>query len=265
MTGNDTLTQTQETIKPDLKIVKALIKNPELGQYKMPKETKLSYRTILRTLKPLENEGLIKQIRTEPSTKGGKEKKIYSLTFKGTLTYLNSIAPKSNDYLVKDNFCYSTNKANEIITKKIQPLKLNTLEIFLENCGKQHDLPIFKQINWLREHYGLDVFRAIVLAASSTIDKDKLPNLNKIKKNMIASGEKTENIELTLKDFQWLDEDFLRETFTEEIAIQLTKLKGKGDLQNDTLEQLFAKLISKIEKKNQIAIAPLKELVQTLK
>ena len=231
----------------------------------MPKETNLSYRTILRTLKPLENEGLVKQIRTEPSTKGGKEKKIYSLTFKGTLTYLNSMAPKSNDYLIKNTYCYSTNKTNEIITKKIQPMKLNTLEIYLENCGKQQDIPILKQINWLKQHYGLDVFRAIVLAASSTIQRDKLPNLNWVKKSMIASGDEAKDIELTLKDFRWLEEDFLREAFTEEFALQLTKLKGKGDLQNETLEQLFAKLTSKIEKKNQSTIAPLKQLVQTLK
>ena len=59
MIGNVALTQTQETIKPELKIIKALIKNPELGQYKMPKETNLSYRTILRTLKPIENESLV--------------------------------------------------------------------------------------------------------------------------------------------------------------------------------------------------------------
>ena len=257
--------QTRETTKPELKIINALIKNPELGQYKMPKETNLSYRTILRTLKPLENEGIIKQIRTEPSTKGGKEKKIYSLTFKGTLAYLNSINPQSNDYLVKDNFCYSPTKANEIITKKIQPLKLNTLEIFLENYGKQKDLPIFKQISWLREHYGLDVFRAIVLAASSTMERDKLPNLNWVKTSMIASGDKPKNIELTLKDFRWLEENFLREAFEKEFGYQLSSLKGTGDLHNDDLEKLFAKLVARIERENQRALSPLKELVQTLK
>ena len=82
---------------------------------------------------------------------------------------------------------------------------------------------------------------------------------------MIANGDKVEDIELTLKNFQWLEEDFLRETFTEEFALQLPILRGQGDLHNDTLGQLFAKLISKIEKKNQLAIAPLKEFVQTLK
>ena len=257
---------TEETIKPELKIIKALIKNPELGQYKMPKETKLSYRTILRTLKPLENEGIIKQTRTEPSKKGGKEKKIYCLTFKGTLTYLNSITPQANDYLLKDNiYHYSPNKANEIITTKIQPMKLNTLAVFLENCGKQQDIPIFKQINWLKEHYGLDVFRAIVLAAGSTMDRDKLPNLNRVKKSMIVSEDKAKEIELTLKSFRELEEDFLREAFEKEFCHQLSALKGTGDLHNENLEMLFAKLVARIERENQRALSPLKELVQTLK
>jgi len=259
------LHQTEQKIKPELKIINALIKNKELEQYKMPKETKLSYRTILRTLKPMENEGFVNEPRTERSKKGGKEKKIYTLKFKGTLTYLNSITPQPEDYLIKDRICYSLEKTNKIIIENLKPLTLDTILNSLENLGNQIDFPIFKQINWLKEHYGLDVFRAIVLAASSTIDKDKLPNLNKIKKNLIASGEKAKNIELTLKDFQWLEEDFLRETFTEELALQLPILKGKGDLHNDTLEQLFTKLISKIEKKNQMTIAPLKQFIQTLK
>ena len=135
----------------------------------------------------------------------------------------------------------------------------------VKNYGKQKDLPIFKQISWLREHYGLDVFRAIVLAASSTMERDKLPNLNWVKTSMIASGDKPKNIELTLKDFRWLEEDFLREAFEKEFGYQLSFLKGTGDLHNDNLETLFAKLVARIERENQNALSPLKELVQTLK
>jgi len=260
------LKPTDTTIKPELKIIKALIKNPELGQYKMPKETRLSYRTILRTLKPLENQGIIKQVRSEPSKKGGKEKKIYSLTFKGTLTYLDSATPQAIDYLLKDNnYHYSPNKANEIITRKIQPMRHDTLAVFLENCGKQQDIPIFRQISWLREHYGLDVFRAVVLAANATMEKDKLPNLDWVKKSIIASGGKAEEIELTLKNFRRLEEDFLAKTFEKEFGYQLASLKGIGDLHNDNLEKLFAKLVARIERENQRQLSPLKELVQNLK
>jgi DNA-binding PadR family transcriptional regulator len=259
------LQQTEHKIKPELKIINALIKNKELEQYKMPKETKLSYRTILRTLKPMENEGYVNEPRTERSKKGGKEKKIYTLKFKGALTYLSSIKPQPEDYLIKDRICYTLEKNNKIIMEKFKPLTIDTITSSLENLGNKIDFPIFKQINWLKEHYGLDIFRVLVWAASSTINKDKLPNLSNVKKSLIIRGEKTQNIELTLKDFRWLEEDFLRETFTEEFAFQLPFLKAKGDLQNETLEQLFTKLISKIEKKNQIQISPLKEFVQTLK
>ena len=260
------MVQTRTTTEPQLQIIKALIKNPELGQYKMPKETKLSYRTILRTLKPLENEGIIKQIRTEPSKKGGKEKKIYSLTFKGTLIYLKSITPQLDDYLTEDNIIhYTLSKANEIIIKKIQPLKLNNVETFLENFGKQQNLPIFTHISWLREHYGIEAFRAIVFAASLTLGRAKAPNLNWVKKALIEKGDKAEEVELTLKSFRGLDEGFLREAFEEEFGKQLTHLRGTGDLRNDDLGQIFAKVVARIERQNQGALLPLKGLVQTLK
>ena len=104
-----------------------------------------------------------------------------------------------------------------------------------------------------------------MLAASSTMEKDKLPNLNWVKTSMIASGDKPKNIELTLKDFRWLEENFLREAFEKEFGYQLSSLKGTGDLHNDNLEKLFAKLVARIERENQRALSPLKELVQTLK
>ena len=82
---------------------------------------------------------------------------------------------------------------------------------------------------------------------------------------MIHSGDKTEEIELTLKNFRRLEEDFLRETFEKEFGYQLSSLKGMGDLHNDTLEKLVSKIIIKIEEENQSTLAPLKALEQTLK
>jgi hypothetical protein len=71
------------TIKPEVKILSVLVKHGEFGQYRMPKETGLSYRTILRFLKPMEKAGWIRLVRTEASEKGGKERKIYALTIRG--------------------------------------------------------------------------------------------------------------------------------------------------------------------------------------
>jgi len=82
------LTRTKTTTKPSLKIITSLLTKPEMGQYQLPKETKLSYRTILRELTPLKNEGLIKLVRTEPSIKGGKEKNIFAITDIGLLNGL---------------------------------------------------------------------------------------------------------------------------------------------------------------------------------
>jgi len=64
-----------------------LATNKEFEQYNLPKATGLSYRTILRKLEPMEKSGLIKLVRTEPSEKGGKEKKIYAITFRGLWFY----------------------------------------------------------------------------------------------------------------------------------------------------------------------------------
>ena len=79
------------TIPPLLKIIEVLADNKEFEQYKMNKTTELSYRTILRALKPLEELKLIRLVRKEPSEKGGKDKKIYAITFKGLYRHLSEI------------------------------------------------------------------------------------------------------------------------------------------------------------------------------
>ena len=84
------MARTKTTQKPEDKIIAALVFNKEIEQYRLPKETKISYRTILRTLKPLEDFGFIRLVRTEPSQKGGKEKKIYAATIKGIWAYLGT-------------------------------------------------------------------------------------------------------------------------------------------------------------------------------
>jgi len=75
--------RTKTTIRPELKILTALAEHEEFEQYRLPKETGLSYRTILRLLKPMEQNEWIRLVRTEASAKGGKDKKIYALTPRG--------------------------------------------------------------------------------------------------------------------------------------------------------------------------------------
>jgi DNA-binding PadR family transcriptional regulator len=90
--------RTKTTIKSEITIIQALAVHKEIGQYEMPKETGLSYRTILRNLRPMEKRNEIKLIRTMPSEKGGKEKKIYAITFKGLVHALSNCFSKDRRF-----------------------------------------------------------------------------------------------------------------------------------------------------------------------
>jgi DNA-binding PadR family transcriptional regulator len=81
--------------QPEIRLLSLLANNKEFEQYKMEKATNLSYPTILKHLKQLEAKKLLKVVRTEPSEKGGKEKKIYAITLKGLWAYLFAVHKKS--------------------------------------------------------------------------------------------------------------------------------------------------------------------------
>ncbi|MCW4003710.1 MAG: helix-turn-helix domain-containing protein [Candidatus Bathyarchaeota archaeon] len=76
---------TEETTN---KILKVLAQNKEYAQYDLPDAVGKDYRTVLRHLKKLEKDGLVKVDRLEPAQKGGKEKKIYTLTLLGFIAAL---------------------------------------------------------------------------------------------------------------------------------------------------------------------------------
>jgi len=57
-------------------------------QYDLGKAINKSYRTVLRHLELLETYGLIHLLKTEPAKKGGKERKIYTLTLDGLIALL---------------------------------------------------------------------------------------------------------------------------------------------------------------------------------
>jgi DNA-binding PadR family transcriptional regulator len=68
-----------------------LAEEGELYQYEIYKELGWSYRTILRLFDLLNEIHFAKIIRTEPSSKGGKDKNVWGITQKGSqfLDYLN--------------------------------------------------------------------------------------------------------------------------------------------------------------------------------
>jgi len=59
-------------------------KSEEVYQYKLNKFLPSSYRTVLRLLHFLEKFGFVEIVRTEPSSKHGKDKNVWRLTEKGT-------------------------------------------------------------------------------------------------------------------------------------------------------------------------------------
>lgn len=75
-------------LNPAAKILSLLAVHEEFEQYKIKQETKISYPTILKHIKDLEKREYIRLVRTEHSEKGGKEKKIYKITFKGLVPAL---------------------------------------------------------------------------------------------------------------------------------------------------------------------------------
>jgi hypothetical protein len=69
-------------------ILITLTDNKEYAQYDMPKAIGKDYRTVLRHLKLLERYGMIRLVKEEPAKRGGKERKIFGLTFMGLLQAL---------------------------------------------------------------------------------------------------------------------------------------------------------------------------------
>jgi DNA-binding PadR family transcriptional regulator len=126
-----TLGRTKTTTTPKAKIILALAVTKEIEQYKLPKITKLSYRTILRTLKPLEEQNLIKLVRTEPSKKGGKEKKIYTLALDGLI--FSFLQPETWGPEGKILKIISSHPEMLLTFKKWELFKNNQLEEFVLN------------------------------------------------------------------------------------------------------------------------------------
>ncbi|RLI00110.1 hypothetical protein DRO19_00380 [Candidatus Bathyarchaeota archaeon] len=78
----------RSSIKTSLEILRVLAENKQYAQYDLPKAISKDYRTVLRHLKTLEYNHLIRLEKTEPASKGGKDRKIYTLTTEGLITAL---------------------------------------------------------------------------------------------------------------------------------------------------------------------------------
>lgn len=88
--------------KVRLDILRVLAEKKEYAQYDLPSLIGKDYRTVLRYLQNLEKAGLIELSRMEPAAKGGKDRKIFTLTFRGILNVL--IANPDKIQTVAGNF-----------------------------------------------------------------------------------------------------------------------------------------------------------------
>lgn len=93
-----------EQLKVRLTILSAMTTRKETPQHELKRLTGLSYRTIIRYLPRLQEEKMIKLARTEPGEKGGKQRKIYELTFRGLMcSFLNEKAGSELKKIVNAN------------------------------------------------------------------------------------------------------------------------------------------------------------------
>ena len=76
-------TRYEPFFRTELQILEVLALEKEFAQYDMPKRIGKNYRTVLRHLHDLTENGLIRLSRTEESKKGGKNRNIFTLTRRG--------------------------------------------------------------------------------------------------------------------------------------------------------------------------------------
>jgi DNA-binding PadR family transcriptional regulator len=115
------------TFIPQVRILNNLALNPEIEQFKLPTKIGLSYRTIVDELKKAEQQRLIKLLDPEPSKKGGKEKKIYTITFTGLAFIINQSGSylSSKDYEALDQMLIVEKPPKQISTDLANPETLN--------------------------------------------------------------------------------------------------------------------------------------------
>lgn len=127
----------RNTLETSIRIIENIAKNGEIYQYDLPKLIGKSYRQILRHLEQLEDIDFIRVIRFEPSTKKGKDKKVYGLTLNGLLAYLQYVALRHSERFtgtVRNIVHYYTNHL---------PLIFGKWNLWLEN---DLDWPIIKSL-----------------------------------------------------------------------------------------------------------------------
>jgi DNA-binding PadR family transcriptional regulator len=190
----------------------------------------VSHGTIHFCLKNLTEHGALMLI---PSRKREKRpKKLYNLTFVGTVTYLASFFPRPEIGIAKGEEAeYWENFEDEIQSEILE---------FLEKQGRLQKYVPFQEIRWLRDHFP-GIVRGFVIVAN-TICSHPPSAYKKPLVFLLFQAMRKENSEKEATDekkhLTYRVEEAFREEFTDLFFQLLCFMKAKGRTNNYKLRQL---------------------------
>jgi DNA-binding transcriptional ArsR family regulator len=176
--GDDLYSKRSEKI---WQILKLLSLNGELYQCEMDKKTGGSYRNLIRQLKLLERAGLIRIARKEPSSKRGKEKHVWELTFSGLMSIFasDSVLMLAGDGELdqiadsyKDKWLIFQEWKNLCKDREIRSIVINSISLF----ASKNVTPKFRRMKQLKRDAdlmgGSTALRAFQRARERFLERD---------------------------------------------------------------------------------------------
>ena len=153
-------------------VLKILALNRELYQGQIPELTKTSPRNLIRQLQLLERNGLIQIARKEESSKKGKEKNVWKLTFSGIMVALAETMQKPLNESNKDIDCIAQAQEDKWLIfqewsylaedPEIKDVLLNSLSVFLAENSNVRLLRNFRYLkDWPKLWPNKEVFKDV--------------------------------------------------------------------------------------------------------
>ncbi len=144
------------------KIIKTLATSGPATKWKLKERTQLDYSRIHEVIKRLESGGFVKVLKTTRSEKG-LTIKVYSLTFQGIVSYLDSYSLTEPSHVGKLNESTETFKERYFNEKNSYLKDLNELMNIVEKWGLISTHPIFAEIQWFLKYYPKEIIGSIIL------------------------------------------------------------------------------------------------------
>jgi len=154
------------SLKNPSKIIQALVTKP-MTKWELKQKTKLEYSRVHEVVSLLEDSGYVKTFGSVTS-KRGRDMKIYGLTFKGVVGYLASFPLEPPPMIGEAGESVEAFKGRHDKEKERYLREIENLTRFLESYGKLLDYALFKEIRWLTDRYGPNIFHDILDVAKLT-------------------------------------------------------------------------------------------------